>query len=284
MMRIRINTRGNYYVTPIFEALALAKEQVGFALEDSRELPSYAVEVNGRLLAYIAHGDGHGLNNGDHGALKENEYKLIFKFHYSPSHDYGAYQDRVVPCGLYRWWTNYRYSPRQILNMTRNIDVMARMRTHAGKIYPYQLPWIRARESLVRAAIQLRAEGYNTRMGIVGRDFYANELLHTKLAFIWKGTSYLGWKIPEFLQQGVVMITQPLGEEHPLRDDVVLEDGIHCVFCDNPDKFKETAKSLLSNSGRMESIRANIVRLWEEKLSPVKMAEWYYKKLSELEG
>lgn len=281
-MRIRINTRDNYYVTPIFEFLSATRKRLGFIIEDVRDIPRYTIEINGRLLVYIAHGDGVGLNKGDIEVLRENDYALIFKFHYAPLHDYGMYQDKIISCGLYRWWANYSYSPRQILNMTRNIDVMARMRNNAGKIYPYQLPWIRARENLVRAAIQLRAEGYSTRTGIAGRNLYAKELLHTKIAFIWTATSYLGWKIPEFLQQGVIMIHPTLGTEYPLREDVTLKDGVHFVCCNSPRDYKKVAKDLLKNKQKMESLRANIVKLWAEKLSPAKMADWYYGKLTEV--
>lgn len=280
-MKIRINTRGNYYIAPIFDLLGIAGKKFGFKLEDTRDIPSYTIEVDGKLLAYISHGDGIGLSVSDQQVLGMNTYKLVFKFHYRSSHNYGKYQGRIIPCGLYRWWPQYDLSSQQILGMERGIDIMARMRIHCSNPQPYHKPWVEARQTLVQTAGELSGEGYNTKRGLIGREDYAKELLHTKTAFIWTGTAYLGWKIPEFLQQGVIMIHPTLGTEHPLREDITLEHGVHFVCCNSPRNYKKVAMELLKDKQRMESIRANIANLWAEKLLPARMADWYYSKLIE---
>jgi len=78
------------------------------------------------------------------------------------------------------------------------------------------------------------------------------------------------------------MITDPLGKRFPIRDDVIIEDDIHAVFCDKPEKFYETAKSLLKDKVKLNRIRKNVKELWEEKLCPVKTGEWYYRTLKKL--
>jgi len=278
-MKIRINTAGNYYVAPILSLLGIASKKFGFELADVRDIPEYAIEVDGKLLAYISHGDGIGLSVNDCKALKADKYESVFKFHYSPSHDYGGYRDRIIACGLYRWWPQYNFDSQQILGMERKIDIMARMRIRCSKPQFYHKPWSKAREILVRTAEKLSENGYSARTSLTKREDYARELLHTKMAFIWTGTAYLGWKIPEFLQQGVIMIHPTLGSEHPLREDVALEDGVHFVCCNNPRDYKKVAKELLKDKQRMESIRKDIAKLWAEKLSPARMADWYYGKL-----
>lgn len=281
-MKIKINTNNDYYIVPVFKALQIASKILDFEVEDIRDIPIYAIKVNGKPAAYISHRDGQKLSSVDNQFLSQNEYRLIFKYHYSPSVDYGRYSDRVVACGLYRWITDDFRSQKEIFSMRRDIDVMARMRVQCSKPQPYHDAWIKARKLLIQTASELASEGYETRIGKIQRVPYAMELLHSKLAFIWTGTAYLGWKIPEFLQQGVIMIHPTLGSEHPLREDITLEDGIHFVRCDNPTDYKEVAKELLRDKQRMQSIRTNIVKLWAEKLSPMKTGEWYYRKLSEI--
>lgn len=281
-MKIRINTGDNYYIVPIFMLLEIAKRKFDFELEDNRNIPEYTIEIDKKPVAYIAHRDGFGLGITDRKALKKNEYRLIFKFHYSPSRDYGVYQNRIIACGLYRWWPQYNLNPQQIIGIKRKIDIVARMRTQCSKPQHYHKSWMNAREILIQTAKELSREGYNAKTGMMERESYASELLYTKIAFIWTATSYLGWKIPEFLQQGVIMIHPVLGSEYPLREDITLDDGIHFVCCNSPADYKEVAKELLRDKQRMKSIRMNIVKLWAEKLSPMKMGEWYYRKLSEI--
>jgi len=278
VIKIRINTNSNCYITPILKALRSASADV----EDTRDIPKYSIETNGKLIAHIAHADGCKLNIGAFNALKKNDYKLIFKFHYSPTIDYGEYADRIVACGLYRAWDRIVFSAEKLMRSSRKIDVMARMRVTLNNPKPYHRPFVIARKMIVQTAINMSKQGFVTRFHKIDRGLYSKELAHTKIAFMWTGTAYLGWKIPEFINQGVIIIHPELGAKYPLREDVILEDDVHYVRCDNPREFGRVAKKLLRDKERMDRIRKNIINLWKEKMNPVKMGQWYIKKLSEI--
>lgn len=279
-MKIRINTNKNCYITPIYKVLIKA----GANVIDTRDIPKYSIETDGKLTAHIAHADGLQLNPGALNALKKNDYKVIFKYHFSPTIDYGKYSDRIVACGLYRCWDNIVFSPDRLIAIPRKIDVMARMRVANNNPKPWHKQFEIARKIIVKTAINMRKQGYQTRFHKIDRALYSRELAHSKIGFMWTGTAYLGWKIPEFLNQGVIIIHPELGAKYPLREDVILEDDVHYVRCDNPREFGHVARGLLKDEKRMDRIRRNIIDLWIEKMHPVKMGEWYIKKLSKIRG
>ena len=85
----------------------------------------------------------------------------------------------------------------------------------------------------------------------------------------------------EYVRAGVIMVTDPLGTMWPIREDVVLEDGIHCIYCDDPAQFREIPRSLLRDPAKVARIRRNVIELWESKLCPAAMGAWYWRKLEE---
>jgi hypothetical protein len=76
-----------------------------------------------------------------------------------------------------------------------------------------------------------------------------------------------------------VPLTRPLGPEWPIREDVVLEDGVHCVFCPDPNQFAQEGSRLLLDRNKIARIRGNLLKLWEEKLCPRAQGYWLWSKL-----
>ena len=172
--------------------------------------------------------------------------------------------------------------PAGSIDRERTIDVIARMRVDEylddgdGMC---EASWMRARGAIVEQARSLEGEGYVIRSGRVPSDRYLEELYHTKIGFNWQGFGRLTYRIVEYLRAGVVMITQPLGDRWPLRDDVVLEDGVTCHFCDRPDAFAREAILLLRDREMMRRIRRNALELWRERLTLPAMGEWYEEQI-----
>jgi len=283
----------HHYTTNIFRALNEVKDIFGFELINDESLPKEFLYVNDKLIGYIAWWDSMMFTNHDIINMKENDFSIIFKYHYSPNlvdySIYEKYQNRIVPCGLWRTWEDepeYQgWNYNNVLNSNRNIDVMASMRhTNSGTI---NLPsdkwpaWAHIRLNLREQADQLGKEGYSTWTKMIKRKDYVDMLRNTKLSFIWSASSYLGWKIPEFTQEGVIMITEPLGKNYPLCNDVTFEDDVHCIFCNDHTKFSSIAKDLLKDHDRMNYLRKNILDLWETKLNRKSVGTWYYNKLME---
>ena len=161
----------------------------------------------------------------------------------------------------------------------RPIDVTAQMR-HINSSKNWY-PWSHIRFQLKNLAKSMNDRGFNTSFKMIGRKNYEKKLLDTNTAFIWSATSYLGWKVCEFLEQGVIMITEPLGKDYPLCNGVVLEDDVHCVFCNDPNQFEDVVKQLLADPVRVNRIRKNILDLWESKLTQKHVGRWYLNKIIE---
>lgn len=280
-MRIQINTNDNYYISPIARCLRIAGNEFCFSIKQNKLLPCYSIWVDETPIAYLSHGDSLELSVKDKQNIDRFDYKIIFKYHYATFVDYGEYANRIIPCGLWRWLSSdFSFSREELLNKKRSIDVQSRMRCFNSNPNSRKTPWAAARRTIVKEALKLNKEEYVARAGSkIPMEQYIKELYDSKIGFIWSASAYLGWKIPEFIQHGVVMITEPLGLNYPFRDDIVLEDDIHCVFCNEPNKFGEVAKNLLRNPSRLEQIRKNVVDLWFDKLCPEKMGEWYYRRL-----
>ena len=280
--KVRINF-SHHYTRHILKAL----KSTGANIEhDPNILPEF-IYVNDELVGYIAWWDSIEFTPADLKVMAEHDFKLIFKFHYSPNvmdySIYGKYEDRIVPCGLWRTWEtedpNYKWDKNDTLIRSRPIDVTAQMRhINSNNIW---YPWSHVRFQLKNLAKAMNDRGFNTSFKMIGRKAYEKKLLDTNTAFIWSATSYLGWKICEFLEQGVIMITEPLGKDYPLCNGVVLEDDVHCVFCDDPSKFEDVTKQLLADPERVKRIRKNILDLWESKLTQSNVGKWYYNKIIE---
>ena len=288
---IKINTNiGNkeeYYLQPIYDSLKLVSNKFKFKVEKDKRLIPCTISFNGKLLAYIAYADRFRFSNKDLKILSKKDFKIIFKYHYSPNiFDYSIYpkyKDKIIPCGLYRWWKDIDFNKELFLNKERNVDVIATMRWYNKGTPPTsKKKWVIARKAIINEAEKLKQEGYKTFYGkVLPINTYKKILLDTKIGFIWSASAYLGWKIPEFIQTGVVMITEPLGKDCPLINNTILEHEKHCIFESNPYNFGKVAKKLLSYPKKLKEMRKNVLNLWENKLYPEKVGEYYYKKLKE---
>jgi len=83
------------------------------------------------------------------------------------------------------------------------------------------------------------------------------------------------------MRGGVVPITQPMGPEWPIREDVILNHEENCIFCEKPENFASEAKLLLKDKALMNKIRQNNLDLYSEKLKIGAIAKWYWGKLKD---
>jgi hypothetical protein len=166
----------------------------------------------------------------------------------------------------------------------RRIDVSARMRIDEYRAAAQPWPWMGARLEIVKQARSMAERGYASRWGRAPHEQYIEELYHTKIGFNWQGFGRLTYRILEYLRAGVVMLTQPLGEEWPIREDVVLEDGITCCFCERPESFAHEAMLLLRDRGKMARIQRNGLELWRERLALPAMGRWYWERIARAAG
>jgi hypothetical protein len=291
-----------FYTFPIRNALRDVANHLGFTLTHDASITSSSIHVNGKPVGYILYSDAMHFLDDQIIEMNSKDYKKIFKFHYSPNLiDYPKlfsqikldtkYLDKIVPCGLWRPWDwetdHYKgWNKNHLMTKPRSIDVISAMRYSNSGTPPWPNlhlwpQWSFDRLTLIKQAQRLKGEGYNTITEMTGRDVYADRLADTKIGFIWSASSYLGWKIPEFIQEGVVMITEPLGKDYPLCNDVILEDGVHCVFEKNPKNFADVAKELLNDPATLNKIKENCLNLWEDKWSPSKVGQWFFKELIE---
>ena len=283
----------HHYTKHIFRALYEVKDILGFDIVNDSSLPNEFIYVNDKLVGYIAWWDSMKFTSKDINNMKENDFKIIFKYHYSPNivnySVYGKYENRIVASGLWRCWEDepeyIGWDKEVLLNQNRDIDIISSMRHYnSGTI---NLPkescpsWVNIRKELKDSAEALNNEGYKTSVKMVSRSSYSNMLRRSKLSYIWSASSYLGWKIPEFIQEGVIMITEPLGKDYPLCNDVIIEDGIHAIFCKDPKEFNNVAKSVLSDEKLMHDIRNNCLTLWETKFNRKSVGTWYHNKIME---
>ncbi|MEL6864777.1 MAG: glycosyltransferase [Bacteroidota bacterium] len=161
----------------------------------------------------------------------------------------------------------------------RPIAVTARMRTGGYTIDRDDLTWMKDRQQVVEQAEQLGKEGWECRTGMTEKAAYFEELPQCQIGFNWQGFGRLNIRIMEYLSAGIVMLTQPLGAEWPLREDVVLEDEVHCLFCARPDDFGKVAKQLLRHPDQLERMRERVIELWEEKLKMEAYGRWLLKQI-----
>ena len=141
-----------------------------------------------------------------------------------------------------------------------------------------------ARTRIVDQAVLLAHLGHNTRWGFVDGSEYISELWDSQIGFEWNGSGYLTHRLIEYIRAGVVPITRPLGQEWPIREDVILEDGVHCVFCPDPFRFAQEASRLMLDPEKIARIRRNLTKLWEEKLCPKAQGDWMWSKLKSVTG
>jgi hypothetical protein len=298
-IELGVGSRESYFVTPIFKALQLISEVYNFEVSLTPAIPAFSIRVDGQIIGFVAHSDYYPLGPyiKEWLAPTDKQIKIIFKYQFDPLWDYGKEIDRperVVSAGyIFPWFEDfdvYNTDPVKVLNRERPIDVVAGMTLSRNaatysKVLPVipLLTWSVPRQEIIQESVLLRQQGYRVETDMVPRNIYFNNLFSSKLGFNWSGCGYLTFRILEYICAGVVMITNPLGEDHPIREDVILEDGVHCIFCDNPKQFNHEAVLLLKDPDKMRRIRANVISLWNEKLCLKKMGEFYYQKLKSLE-
>ena len=169
--------------------------------------------------------------------------------------------------------------PDDLATRARKYDVHARMRIDQYQSPRKNLDWMQHRGTLVKQAMSMENEGYRTCTGLIAPEQYFQELLDTKIGFNWRGFEKLNYRVAEFLVTGAVMITEPYGKEWPLREDIVLEHEVNCIFCESPQAFAAEAKRLLKHSSELARIRANALESAGKKLRLEAMGAWYLEQM-----
>jgi hypothetical protein len=279
---VRIELNGWYPVNQErrrFEFLEYLGQVKDICVVENENIASLCIVVNGRVLGLVDPYDGWETGSpGDEGAIvqriRELNPALIFKYqlrrgiHYPTGTISAGYPcARQVLC------------PTNLLTRPRRIDIMARMRVNNDYHWGADEEWMLDRSHIVEEAKVLAREGYDCKTELVPQEQYVTELWDAQVGFDWRGVGYLTRRIIEYIRAGVVPIMQPFGQEWPVREDVVLEDGIHGVFCSDPREFAVEARLLLADRVKIKKIRNNLVELWREKLSPVAQGYWIWEKL-----
>lgn len=246
---------------------------------EDESLPELCIIVNGRVLGLVDPYDEWELNSPSDEisiAQRIREFKptIIFKYQWHRGIDYPPGTISAgYPC------VREANRPDNLLTRARPIDVMARMRVNGDYHWGINEQWMIARSQIVEQAKLLGILGWNSKWGFVEGDEYDSELWDAQVGFDWRGRGYFTYRLIEYIRAGVVPITRPLGEEWPVREDVILEDGIHCVICPDPLRFASEARLLLMDQAKINKIRRNLVELWREKLSPIAQGYWLWEKL-----
>jgi hypothetical protein len=263
----------------VFDALSRVP---GLDVVESTAIPPQCIALGGRIAAIVDDHDDWRSASPAHdgemvGLIRRVGAPIVFKHQYRSGI---AYPPGTVSAG-YFCAENVPSPPGDLCERVRPVDISARMRADGRD---YGTPgavggWLEARAAVVEQASRLSREGWIARTGKADRDAYDAELLDTKIGFDWRGWGKLTRRMIEYIRAGVVMVTNPLGAEWPIREDVALEDGVHCIYCDDPSRFADLARSLLLDPARMARIRRNVVELWRDKLCPAAMGAWYWEKL-----
>lgn len=249
---------------------------------ENEGIPALCIVVNGRMLGMVdPYDEWEMASPSDPGNMAERIRELkpsvIFKYQFRRGIDYPPGTTSAgYPC-----FRRFRQvaCPADLLTRARPIDITARMRVNRDYDWAVDEHWMIARSRIVEQAKLLGREGHNSKWGFVNADQYLSELWDAQIGFDWRGRGFLTHRIIEYIRAGVVPITRPLGEEWPVREDVILEDGIHCVFCSNPSQFAREARLLLADRAKIENIRHNLIELWQEKLCPAAQGYWIWEKL-----
>jgi hypothetical protein len=263
----------------VLEALRLVP---GLDVAECGSIPPQCVAVGDEVIAFVDDLDAWQSCSPSHGGemvevIRRVNPPVIFKYQYRQGVDY---LPGTVSAG-YFCVGDVRCPPPDLCDRARPIDVSARMRTGGYGTPELTCDWLQARGALVEEASSLVREGWATRTGKIDRNGYYEELFDTNFGFNWRGCGKLTYRMIEYIRAGVVMITDPLGSRWPVREDIVLEDGVHCIYCEEPRRFAEVARSLRRSPEKIAMIRREVVALWENKLCPGMMGAWYWQKLQE---
>ena len=241
-------------------------------LVESDSVPPLCIEVNGRILGVVDPWDSWKRPSPDRHyqytrylleRIKELKPPLIFKYQFRRG---VPYLPGTISAG-YPCFKRFS-GTADLPTRARPIDITARMRTYDHD-----------RLHVVEQAKRLGQEGYRIHVDLVDMDQYLADLWNSQIGFDWRGSGMLTYRMIEYIRAGVVPILHPLGSEWPVREDVILEDGVHCVYCSDPNEFANEARRLLADPAKIEKIRRNLLELWDTKLCPEAQGYWTWEKL-----
>jgi hypothetical protein len=282
-MPVMVELNPQYKVNGVsrpLETLRFLKHVDEVCVVENGSLPELGIVVNERMIGLVDPYDEWDLTSAfDRWStierIKELQPSVIFKYQWRRGEHYpNGTISAGLPC------LKDLVPPDDLLTRHRPIDVSARMRG-VGE-YHWAVPkdeWMVARAHLVVQAEILAREGFCAKRGFVAAAHYASELWDTRIGFDWRGAGYLTHRLIEYIRAGVVPITRPMGNEFPLREDVILEDGVHYVSCSDPGQFANEARRLLADSKKIERMRRNLIELWQQKLCPRAQGYWIWEKL-----
>ena len=282
MTKVQVELNPTYNVnefTRTLEVFLWLREVEEISVVANSDLPPLTVVVNNRVVAVVDPFDEPGLTSrNDRGStlqrIRDFKPSLIFKYQWRRGVEYPAGTISAgYPC------VNNVACPPDLLTRPRPITIMARMRVNYDYHWAANTDWMKARTCIVGQAQLLSRLGHNAKWGLVDQDAYTAELWGSQIGFEWSGNGYLTHRLIEYIRAGVVPVTRPLGKQWPVREDVILEDGVHCVFCPDPFSFAKEASRLLLDTQKIARIRRNLLQLWEEKLCPRAQGYWLWSKL-----
>jgi hypothetical protein len=261
------------------EILPWLQQVAEISVVANSNVPPLSIVVNNRVVAVIDPFDEPEMNSpSDEGStlerVRELQPLLVFKYQWRRGVEYPPGTISAgYPC------LKDVECPPDLLTRRRPIAITARMRVNHDYHLATNTSWMLARSHIVNQARLLKPLGHNTKYGLVDAGEYTSELWDTQIGFEWRGNGYLTHRLIEYIRAGVVPLTRPLGKEWPVREDVILEDGVHCVFCPDPFKFAQEASRLLLDTEKIARIRRNLLKLWEEKLCPKAQGNWIWSKI-----
>lgn len=282
MAKVQVELYPTYRVnefTRSFEIIPWLREVDAISVVTSDDAPPLSVVVNNRVVAVVDPFDEPGLSSrNDHGStlqrIREFKPALVLKYQWRRGIEYPPGTISAgYPC------VNEVARPSDLLTRPRPIKVTARMRVNGDYHWAANTEWMRARSRIVSQAKLLSWLGHNTRWGLASQQEYIAELWDSQIGFAWNGNGYLTHRLIEYIRAGVVPITRPLGREWPIREDVILEHNVHCVFCPDQFRFAEEASRLLLDPQKIVRIRRNLLQLWDERLCPRAQGNWLWSKL-----
>lgn len=259
--------------------LSYLKHVKEISVVENEEIEPLCIVVNGHVLGVIDPYDGWETSSISWRGrmvptIRSLQPEVVFKYQYRRGADYPrGTVSAGYPC------LREIEVPTDLLTRARAIDVTARMRVNHDYLWGSDIDWMLARSSVVEQAKALHEAGYNCRFGFASVEQYESELWDCQVGFDWRGAGYLTHRLIEYIRAGVVPITCPFGEEWPVREDVILEDGVHGIFCSEPREFASEAKSLLRDPAKLRTIRRNLLDLWQDKLAPSAQGLWIWQKL-----
>lgn len=262
-------TSESFYLLPFIHALTLADPANYEVIADTSPdgIGMTNIHLDGNHIGVIDYCDW---NHKIHIEVPETT-KVIFKYQVDREQEY-ANDQRVVSCGLY----TDPEPPKQ--QADREIDVMSRMRTHRHIADRRDRDWAIAREILCETAARLNGR-YNAVHTLIPGDDYLRELSHCKIGYNWRGIGFLNWRIPEYIANGIVMMTHEYGYRYPIRQDLVLEDGVNCIVENDPHAFERRTIEILNSPDRLDELRNNVRDLWYSKLEPVQHGQFLLREL-----